>query len=907
VSQSSSRAAPLARGPEALIDVDSSRSSGIEMSGNVRSLRVLILGNDPLDAELIQATLAEGGIACDTTLVRRRDEYVAALESGDFDLILSDYALPTFDALSALEVARETHPQIPFVFVSDAVGEQEVTEALKKGATDFALKDRLEGLVPVARRVLREGEERAERQQIEEALRFLATAGAILSSSLDYRETLANVARLAVPRLADWCVVDMLEEDGTLSRLAIEHEDPDKVALARELQERYPPDPEAPYGVHQVLRTGQPELVAEIPESLLEQATRDEAHREILRKLGLRSYMIVPLAARGLVLGVITLVSAQSGRRYGSADLELAEHLARRAALAVDNARLYEEARKEIGERRRVERELRRAEARYRELVERLPAVTYIEACDTDERKTDLLYVSPQIETMFGYSPEEWTADPELFVKLLHPEDRERVLAEDERTELTGEPFRVEYRQFTRDGQVLWIRDDAVLVRDEEGKPLYWQGVIFDISSQKRVEEALRTQNEYLASLHETTLGLLERHEPTNLLKSILERAGALVGTPHGYIYLVDSDGNIEVRVGAGLFERYIGYRISPGEGIAGRVYESGKPLAVDDYNAWTNRLDFGPEPIHAVVGVPLRSGGRVSGVLALSYESSERKFGEQEIELLTRFADLASVALENVRLYDAARQELVARKRVEEALAELVAELRRSNAELEQFAYVASHDLQEPLRMVSSYTQLLARRYEGRLDSDADEFISYAVDGAERMQGLINDLLTYSRAGIRGGQLVPTPTEGALETARANLRKAIDECGATVIVTSGELPVVMGDNTQLAQLFQNLIANAIKFRSEEEPRIEIAARRQDGDWLFSVRDNGIGVDARYAEKIFVIFQRLHGKKDYSGTGIGLAVCKKIVERHGGRIWVESQPEKGSTFYFTLPAEDVGE
>jgi light-regulated signal transduction histidine kinase (bacteriophytochrome) len=242
--------------------------------------------------------------------------------------------------------------------------------------------------------------------------------------------------------------------------------------------------------------------------------------------------------------------------------------------------------------------------------------------------------------------------------------------------------------------------------------------------------------------------------------------------------------------------------------------------------------------------------------------------------------------------------------KHYEEKLAALVEELRRSNIELEQFAYVASHDLQEPLRMVASYTQLLAKRYEGRLDAEADEFIAYAVDGANRMQKLINDLLTYSRVGTRGRQLKPTDSQAAFEAARANLRRAIEEAGAEVVCL-GELPTVVGDHTQLVQLFQNLISNAIKFsREEQEPRVEVGAKRllagQEEEWLFWVRDNGIGIEERYKERIFRIFQRLHGKEEYGGTGIGLAVCKKIVERHGGRIWVDSEVGEGSTFYFTL-------
>ena len=230
--------------------------------------------------------------------------------------------------------------------------------------------------------------------------------------------------------------------------------------------------------------------------------------------------------------------------------------------------------------------------------------------------------------------------------------------------------------------------------------------------------------------------------------------------------------------------------------------------------------------------------------------------------------------------------------------LEQSVAELGRSNADLQQFAYVASHDLQEPLRMVSSYTQLLARRYKGKLDTDADEFIAFAVDGATRMQRLIQDLLAYSRVSTGGHQFKPTSVDAALGYALDNLRHAMKESGA--VVTHDPLPTVIGDEKQLAQLFQNLLSNAVKFRGHEPPRIHVSAKRTDVEWLFSVRDNGIGLDAQYADRIFVIFQRLHNRQEYPGTGIGLAICKKIVERHGGRIWVESEPGKGATFYFTI-------
>jgi light-regulated signal transduction histidine kinase (bacteriophytochrome) len=245
-------------------------------------------------------------------------------------------------------------------------------------------------------------------------------------------------------------------------------------------------------------------------------------------------------------------------------------------------------------------------------------------------------------------------------------------------------------------------------------------------------------------------------------------------------------------------------------------------------------------------------------------------------------------VAEQSARL-DAALKQLDAHAR----------ELKRSNDELELFAYIASHDLQEPLRMVASYTQLLAARYADRLDADGLEFIGYAVDGARRMQALIEALLQYSRIGSRGLQLGEVDLNETAATVQRNLKLAIEEAGARVEVSS--LPTVHADANQMVQLLQNLVANALKFRAAEAPVVEVYAGRAGKHALVTVRDNGIGLDPRFAERIFLLFQRLHSQAEYAGVGIGLTICKKIVERHGGQIWVESEPGRGASFHFTLP------
>jgi PAS domain S-box-containing protein len=251
--------------------------------------------------------------------------------------------------------------------------------------------------------------------------------------------------------------------------------------------------------------------------------------------------------------------------------------------------------------------------------------------------------------------------------------------------------------------------------------------------------------------------------------------------------------------------------------------------------------------------------------------------------------------------LVTAAIRDITARKGAEAQLLNNVEELNRSNVELQQFAYIASHDLQEPLRMVASYTTLLARRYKGRLDADADDFIAFAVDGATRMQHLIQDLLAYSRVGSKGQELADTSSEDALDQAIRNLRGAIQASGA--IVTHDPLPVVKADDMQLTQLFQNLVGNAIKYRRAVVPGVHIAAVQNSAKkWVFSIKDNGLGIEAQYFERIFGMFQRLHKREEFDGTGIGLAICKKIIERHGGAISVESTVGEGSTFRFPLAA-----
>jgi light-regulated signal transduction histidine kinase (bacteriophytochrome) len=312
------------------------------------------------------------------------------------------------------------------------------------------------------------------------------------------------------------------------------------------------------------------------------------------------------------------------------------------------------------------------------------------------------------------------------------------------------------------------------------------------------------------------------------------------------------------------------------------------KPVVHNDYPHLREKkgLPAGHFTLHRHMSVPLFDEDRIVAVAGVG--NKKEPYDETDVRQLTLFMN--------------SLWRILKEKRTDTERKVLAAELARSNKELEHFAYVASHDLQEPLRKIASFTELLAGRYKEKLDDKAGTYIGYIVDGAHRMQTLINDLLSFSRVTTRGKEFVAVDCNALVQRVLSDLELVIQKSGARVLVSG--LPSVAADEIQLGQVFQNLIGNAIKYQSKDRaPAVHVSAAGKDNEWLFSVRDNGIGIDPRYFDRIFLLFQRLHSREEYSGTGMGLAIVKKIVERHGGRVWVESEPGKGSTFFFTLPVQ----
>ncbi len=492
-----------------------------------------------------------------------------------------------------------------------------------------------------------------------------------------------------------------------------------------------------------------------------------------------------------------------------------------------------------LAERQRMQQALAASEARYRMLTEHSPVGVFQSDADGT-----CLYVNERWLELAGRRREEMLGGK--WCDVVHADDREAVRAVWQRHVRGDGEFLAEMRLVRGDGSLRWVRGHAAALSDEAGPSGGLVGIIEDITAAKEAERRLRLSEEKFAKAF--------RASPDAMVMS---------GTKDGrYIELNDA------------FSAMLGY---PRDEFLGRT--------ALDMGIWAE-----PEDRARLVKL-IRRDGQVA-----DFESRLRRKDGRVFDVLV---SVQEVVLDDQDCLLFICRDISFAKEMEARTKDLLARLDASNKELEQFAYVTSHDLQEPLRMIAGYAQLIERRYRGRLDSDADEFISFLVDGAKRMQAMIHDLLEYSRVERLGGQFTDFDMGEVLDDVRRNLGAALAETGGSV--EAGPMPIVTADRSQMLRLFQNLIGNALKYRSpERQPRVTVSAEPGPQGWVFSVADNGIGIDPAYFDRIFLVFQRLHTRDHYEGTGIGLAICKKIIERHGGHIWVESVPGQGCTFHFTL-------
>ncbi len=508
----------------------------------------------------------------------------------------------------------------------------------------------------------------------------------------------------------------------------------------------------------------------------------------------------------------------------------------------------------DITARKRLERQFAEKQKLLEAITQLVPDILYL----YDVKQKSHIYINKEVARLLGYSAAEIKErGATLILELIHPEDIPKVRKHIETVARAANDaiYDLEYRIKNKEGGYSWFYvREQVYERDEGGTPRTLFGVVQDITKRKRAEAALRESEERFRTISELV-------------------------SDYAYSVRIESETGISLTSEWATETLMRDFGFTPEEIAAGRMWETS--IYPDDASIVVERLQT------LLAGQPSISEYRIftkTGEIRWLRDYAHPVFAEDSHRV--------------VRIVGAA-QDITERKGAEEERERYAAELRRSNEELEQFAYAVSHDLLEPLRMVHSYAGLLEEEHQEKLNAEAQEFLGYITDGAARMQRMIKDLLEYSRLSTRGKEFTPTDCEKLLERARHNLKFDIENAAA--VVTHAPLPTVPADATQLERVFQNLLGNALKYRGAAPPRIHIAAKEREDDWLFSVQDNGIGIAPEYFEDIFVVFRRLHTQEEYEGTGVGLATCKKIVERHGGKIWVESKPGSGATFYFTIP------
>ena len=701
-----------------------------------------------------------------------------------------------------------------------------------------------------------------ERKHADDVLRFLAESSATLASSLDYRTTLANVARLAVPTLADWCAVDVLEEDGSVERLAVEHPDPEKVALAYELQERYPPGPETTRGLRQVLRTGEPDMMAEIPEKLLDEFAVDSEHRAIMRELGLRSYMVVPMVARGRMHGVITLVSEESGRRYEETDLRLAEELARRAAIAVDNAKLYEEAQREIAERRDAQEALRQSEGRYRTVVKQAAEGIFVVDIETKL----ILEANAAYRDLLGYSAQDMLGlGLTLYDVVAH--DREsvdlyvqRIL--DERVHFIGER-----RHLRKDGSLVNVEVSSSVISYGDGEALCV--IVHDVTERKRSAERLQRSLDALLGLYEAGQILSSSLQREEIGSRLLEIARHVSNLTAAVISIPDEEGELHIWRSTGL-EGLWRVRFTP-EAMAARrkVIETRKSQAI--------RLQppEGENEDNLVsLNLPLLVRDRLIGVLE-AY-GPEALMERQNEETLISLANQGASALENARLYaDLAERE----NRLQDLIRKLI------TAQEEERRKV-SYEVHDGLAQTAAGAHQLLQAFARQHPPDSDKGRKDLARVLELVQQTVGEA-RYVIADLRPTALDDLGLAAAVRLQVEKIRNQGSQVDYEETLGAARLPAEV--ETALFRVAQEALTNVHKHAPSA--RVKFTLQRLNNSVRLNVRDWGPGFDPERAT-------------DGGGPGerLGLSSMRERVALLGGHLEVYSRPGEGTEVIAEIPS-----
>ena len=513
----------------------------------------------------------------------------------------------------------------------------------------------------------------------------------------------------------------------------------------------------------------------------------------------------------------------------------------------------------DITERIQLYEELQEEKRKVTSMLNSIPGIVYEGSGDFDASTQNMDFISNYAEQMLGYSLEEWHSVPNFWKEVVHPDDWDTTVFKANLTYEQGIAGPVSFRCITKDNQVLYTEAYNGILTNEQGQRYGTCGVILDVTERMQREQEIMRLTSVINS---------QRHQ----LESILLNVPGII-----FDMTYDTDkGKTVINFISDYLEKMLGY----------------------PSDAWRTNLNFWEKLVHP------DDVEKITADATIAFESNQpgsTQFRCYDAEGNVVFVEayfMFSGEAPQVHQFGVI-MDITARKAIEDALNVYMEDLKRSNDELEQFAYVASHDLQEPLRMITSYLQLIEKRYSDKLDEDGKDFIDFAVDGASRMKMLINDLLTYSRIQRDDIEFSDVDMQQVLEQVLYNLQLNIEESKAVII--HDDLPFITANERQMVQLLQNLISNAIKFHGEEPPKIHVNVQGSKRHWQFSIRDNGIGIDSEYFDRIFIIFQRLQSREDYPGTGIGLAICRKIIDKHNGKIWLESKHGEGTTFHFTIP------